>query len=36
MGSDYEQPDDENYHNMLGMKKQHVQKLVRTRIAKHK
>lgn len=36
MGSDYEEPDDEPYHKMLGMNKDSVQKLVRARIAKHK
>lgn len=36
MGSDYEESDDEEYHRMLGMNKETVDKLVRGRIAKHK
>ncbi len=36
MGSDYEESDDEEYHKMLGMDKDNVEKLVRLRIAKHK
>ena len=36
MGSDYEESDDQQYHNMLGMNKETVDKLVRARIAKHK
>lgn len=36
MGSDYEEEDDEEYHKMLGMEKETVEKLVRGRIEKHK
>ena len=36
MGSDYQEPDDEHYHRMLGMNKDNVEKLVRGRIAKRK
>jgi hypothetical protein len=36
MGSDYEESDDEEYHQMLGMDKSTVDKLVKNRIAKHK
>ena len=36
MGSDYEEEDDTEYHKMLGMNKDNVEKLVRGRIEKHK
>ena len=36
MGSDYEEEDDTEYHKMLGMDKDNVEKLVRGRIEKHK
>ena len=36
MGSDYEEEDDSEYHSMLGMEKEKVEKLVRSRIEKHK
>ena len=36
MGSDYEEEDDSEYHKMLEMEKERVDKLVRSRIAKHK
>lgn len=36
MGSDYEESDDEEQHKLLGMTKEAVQALVRSRIAKHK
>lgn len=36
MGSDYEEEDDSEYHAMLGMEQERVEKLVRSRIEKHK